>query len=125
MNGLFAAQSLEMAGALVDWARDGVDAVTSIEASFAGTSPSYDLVLMDIRMPRLDGLAATRRIRALEADQGRAQPLRIVALTATTMPQDRLAAEEAGIDGFLAKPYRADALVRLLPPKTEGLARAS
>jgi CheY-like chemotaxis protein len=79
---------------------------------------------MDIRMPHMDGLEATRRIRELESVQRRGEPLRIVALTATAMRQDRMAAEEAGFSGYLSKPYRADALARLLAPPVR-LAKAS
>lgn len=125
MNGLFAIRSLELADTVVDWVRDGEEALARIEASFSGTAPAYDVVLMDLRMPRLDGLEAARRIRALEASIGRHEPLRIVAVTATTMRQDRLAAERAGISDFLAKPYSAQALVQRLAPPEEDLARAS
>jgi len=125
INGFFAVQSLEMAGAVVHWTRDGDEALAAIEASFAGDAPAYDVILMDIRMPRVGGIEATRSIRALEARLGRTDPLRIVAVTANTMPQDRIAAMAAGMNDFLAKPYRADALVGILTPRTEPLARAS
>ncbi|HEV2557516.1 MAG TPA: response regulator [Microvirga sp.] len=124
INGLYAVESLEVAGAEVEWVRNGRQALDAIEASFAAGRPSYDLVLMDIRMPHMNGLEATRRIRELEMLQRRRDPLRIVALTATAMRQDKMAAEEAGFSGFLSKPYRADALSRLLAPPVR-LAKAS
>jgi signal transduction histidine kinase/DNA-binding response OmpR family regulator/HPt (histidine-containing phosphotransfer) domain-containing protein len=68
-----------------------------------------DLVLMDVQMPTLDGLEATRRIRA----RGGPGP-RIVALTANTTPEDRAACEAAGMDGYLTKPLRPAALVAAL-----------
>mgnify|MGYP002682505719 CR=1 FL=1 len=61
---------------------------------------SYDLVLMDIQMPELNGFEATRRIRQKLAGK----PLPIVALTANAMPEDRQASKEAGMDDFLTKP---------------------
>ena len=117
INGLFAARSLETADVAIDWVRDGEEALRRIEASFSGASPAYDVVLMDLRMPGLDGLGAARRIRALEASLGRSEPLRIVAVTAATMRQDRLAAEKAGISDFLAKPYGTHDLIRRLAPR--------
>lgn len=125
VNGLFAVEALKMAGAVVDWVRDGAEAMASVEASFTGRTPPYDLVLMDIRMPRVNGLEATRHIRAIETKLRRHDRLRIVAVTASTMPQDRQAAIEAGVSDFLAKPYRANHLVALLAPPAETLARAS
>jgi PAS domain S-box-containing protein len=77
----------------------------------------YDLVLMDIQMPQLDGIETTRRIRACEAGQpGRQTP--ILALTANTLVEDRYACFEAGMDGFLIKPLDRDKLADAL----EGLA---
>jgi CheY-like chemotaxis protein len=114
VNALLALKSLERVKALVDWARDGFEAVAMVEESFSGSRQGYDLVLMDLRMPGLDGLEATRRIRRLEATLARPEPVRIAALTATTMRQDRLAAQAAGINEFLAKPYSAESLGNLL-----------
>ena len=77
----------------------------------------YDLVLMDIQMPQLDGIETTKRIRACEAGQpGRQTP--ILALTANTLVEDRYACFEAGMDGFLIKPLDRDKLADAL----EGLA---
>jgi CheY-like chemotaxis protein len=124
-NALFAVKSLERVGAIIDWAKDGLEAVTMIEEAFAGSRPDYDLVLMDLRMPRLGGLDATRQIRALEAAIGRPEPLRIAAVTATAMRKDRISAQEAGMSVFVSKPYAADALAQLLERSPDGLAHAS
>jgi len=82
-----------------------------LSAKSAGTP--YDLVLMDIQMPTLDGIETTRRIRACEAAQGlRKTP--ILALTANTLVEDRYACFEAGMDGFLIKPLDRDKLADAL-----------
>ena len=94
---------------------NGEEALESwLAAKSAGTP--YDLVLMDIQMPGLDGIEATKRIRSHEATQaGRRTP--ILALTANTLVEDRYACFEAGMDGFLVKPLDreklADALASL------------
>jgi PAS domain S-box-containing protein len=82
-----------------------------LAAKSAGTP--YDLVLMDIQMPQLDGIETTRQIRGLEADQpGRHTP--ILALTANTLVEDRYACFEAGMDGFLIKPLDREKLAEAL-----------
>ncbi len=114
INALLAVKTLERLGAVVDWAKDGHEAFSLAEASFSGLRPDYDLVLMDIRMPGLDGLEATRRIRNLERTLTRRTPRRIIALTANAMREDEDAAREAGLDGFLAKPFDIRDLSELL-----------
>ena len=82
-----------------------------LAAKSAGTP--YDLVLMDIQMPQLDGIETTKRIRACEAGQpGRRTP--ILALTANTLVEDRYACFEAGMDGFLIKPLDREKLAEAL-----------
>ena len=76
-------------------ATDGVEAV-----EMASAAP-YDLILMDVRMPRMDGLAATRAIRALGGESGRTP---ILAVTADAMPEDAARCLAAGMDGHVAKP---------------------
>jgi CheY-like chemotaxis protein len=93
-------------------ATDGQAAIESwLAAKSAGTP--YDLVLMDIQMPKLDGIEATKRIRASEiGEPGRHTP--ILALTANTLVEDRYACFEAGMDGFLIKPLDRDKLAEAL-----------
>jgi PAS domain S-box-containing protein len=103
---------LEILGCTVDIAEDGVRAV-----ELALRNP-YDCILMDVHMPNMDGLAAARSIREWEQGEqsaGRTRPRRrIVALTASVMPEDRAAAVAAGMDGFLTKPILMDELARVL-----------
>ena len=91
---------------------DGNEALESwLSAKSAGTL--YDLVLMDIQMPNLDGIETTKRIRSLEAGQpDRRTP--ILALTANTLVEDRYACFEAGMDGFLIKPLDREKLAEAL-----------
>jgi PAS domain S-box-containing protein len=125
INALLAVKSLERLGAVVDWAKDGHEALALAEASFSGVRPVYDLVLMDIRMPGLDGHDTTRRIRHLESALGRPTPCRVIALTANASKEDEEAAQAAGLDGFLAKPFEIAALTALLDGPSPLLAHAS
>jgi CheY-like chemotaxis protein len=120
-----AIKSLEKLGAVVDWAKNGHEALALAEASFSGIRTPYDLVLMDIRMPGLDGHATTRRIRQLEQALGRLDPVRVIALTANAQREDEQAAREAGLNGFMAKPFEIAALTNLLAGPKPPLARAS
>ncbi|WP_398470638.1 ATP-binding protein [Tardiphaga sp.] len=90
----------------------GEQALESWMASDAAGTP-FDLVLMDIQMPKLDGIAAAKRIRALEAGQ-RVRRTPILALTANTLVEDRYACFEAGMDGFLLKPLDREKLEEAL-----------
>ena len=84
-------------------ARNGAEAVERM------ASESFDLVLMDCQMPELDGLAATRRIRAMEQERHRPR-VPIVAMTAHAMAEHRQACLDAGMDDYLAKPVGRDTL---------------
>ncbi|WOI57968.1 ATP-binding protein [Palleronia sp. LCG004] len=102
-NRILAERSLRAANARIHQARDGVDAV----AKFGEIRP--DVILMDISMPRMDGLDATRAIRALEpADR---QRVLIVGLSANAYEEDRQKCLAAGMDGFLAKPVGRTKLI--------------
>jgi PAS domain S-box-containing protein len=95
---------------------NGEEALESWLAAESAGAP-YDLVLMDIQMPKLDGIETSRQIRAREAGQ-RVRRTPILALTANTLVEDRYACFEAGMDGFLVKPLDreklADALAGLV-----------
>ena len=89
---------------------DGSAAFAAWHAARAAGAP-YDLVLMDVHMPASDGIEATRRIRAAEADGPRTP---IIALTADVLSEDRDACLEAGMDGFLTKPLDRERLADIL-----------
>jgi len=93
-------------------ATNGAEALESwLAAKSAGTP--YDLVLMDVQMPELDGVETAKRIREYEAGEaGRRTP--ILALTANTLVEDRYACFEAGMDGFLIKPLDREKLAEAL-----------
>ena len=86
-------------------ARDGESAVAAYEAGH------FDVVLMDLQMPVMDGLEATRRIRAFEQAQRR-KPVPVIALSASVLEQDRRNARAAGMDGFASKPLEPARLFR-------------
>ena len=110
---------LTKAGLAVDLAENGRVALEKLRAAQEDSRP-YDVVLMDMQMPDMDGLAATRAIRARERPGGSRLP--VVALTAAAAREDRERCLEAGMDGFLAKPVRPEELRALLA--SLGLAEA-
>jgi CheY-like chemotaxis protein len=97
VNQMLAMSMLQKLGAKADLAADGLEALDCVRQGV------YDLILMDMQMPRMDGLSATRAIRALPDIR---QP-RIVALTANAMDADREACLDAGMNDFLTKPFQA------------------
>ena len=72
----------------------------------------YDVILMDVQMPGMDGLEATRQIRALESALGTRVP--ILAMTANAMKGDEASCLAAGMDGYVAKPFEVDKLFAIL-----------
>ena len=105
---------LERLGQKVRVAEDGQVALELL------ASEPFDLILMDMQMPVLDGLATTRRWREREATSGRRLP--IVAMTANVMPQDRERCLAAGMDEVLGKPFTRQDLYRLLQGELAGVA---
>lgn len=95
---------LEKQGHQLTLASNGQEVVDAWQAQ------SYDVILMDVQMPIMDGLSASMRIRALEQASGRVKTP-IIALTASVLAQDRLAATEAGMDGFASKPIELPLLL--------------
>ncbi len=93
-------------------APDGAAAIEAWQAAQDNGSP-YDLILMDVHMPGMDGLEAARRIRATEAESGKPRTP-IIALTANAFDEDRDACLAAGMDGFLVKPLERERLVEVL-----------
>jgi CheY-like chemotaxis protein len=103
VNQKLALRVLSLMGYQADVAGNGIEAVDAVQRQ------EYDLVLMDVQMPEMDGLEATRRIRA-RVEGGP----RIVAMTANAMDGDREACLEAGMDDYVGKPIRVDELVAAL-----------
>lgn len=109
LNAEIAIEILQEADLVVERAVDGLDCVEKVKAAPAGY---YDVVLMDIQMPRLNGYEATRTIRRLE-DKGKAN-VTILAMTANAFEEDKREALESGMNAHLAKPIEVDKLITLL-----------
>ncbi len=125
VNALLAVRALERLGAIVDWARDGHEALNRAEAALSDETSPFDLVLMDVRMPGLDGYEVTRRIRAREAELGAGSPLRIVALTASIVGDGGALVRDAGFDGLMTKPFAFEALAAEFGRASQAAALAS
>ena len=109
LNREIALEILKEAGFVVDTAEDGAVAVQKIKQAAPG---QYDLILMDIQMPNLDGYEATRQIRALPDAEKANIP--IFAMTANAFEEDRQNALAAGMNGHIAKPLDVPHLLRVL-----------
>lgn len=109
LNAEIAQFTLDRAGAVVTHVKDGESAVET----FAASEPhEYDVVLMDIMMPGIDGLEATRQIRALDREDAATTP--IIAVSANAFADDRRLSREAGMNAHLSKPVSAQELVEAL-----------
>lgn len=110
INALLAGKLIEQLGGRSVRASTGLEALALLEASIAPGATPFDALLMDIRMPELDGLSAIRRWRSREGETGLAA-LPALALTANAYAEDRAACLEAGFDGFLPKPLDRSAFI--------------
>ena len=108
LNAEIAMTILQDADAEVELAADGKIAVDKLQDVPAGY---YDAILMDIQMPNMNGYEATKAIRKLTDERAK---IPIIAMTANAYDEDRRKAQEAGMDGFLAKPLDVDEMMRLL-----------
>ena len=100
VNALLAKTMLEKAGHAVHHVTSGLQLL-----SLLGSKKKFDLAVMDVEMPELDGLETTRRVRAMEKKSGSSSHLPILALTANARPENYLECMEAGMDGHLSKPF--------------------
>lgn len=115
INALLTRTLLEADGHSVDTVEDGVLAVEAMKTA------SYDLIFMDMRMPNMDGLEATRKIRTLP-NVSRALP--IIALTANAFDDDRNACFDSGMNDFMTKPVSAEELSEKVRDWTSAEAKA-
>ena len=109
LNAEIAMEVLKNKEVLVTWVPDGCACVKEIQNQAADT---YQFILMDVQMPRMNGYEATRKIRQL-ADGKKAQ-IPIIAMTANAFEEDRKHALDAGMDGFITKPFRVDEMMKVI-----------
>ena len=109
LNREIATAILEEAGITADTAADGTEAVDIIHKA---PEDKYDLVFMDIQMPKMDGYMATREIRTLQNNKKANIP--IVAMTANAFEEDKKKSFEAGMNGHIAKPISIEEIAKVL-----------
>ena len=104
INQMVASKLLERLGYHADLAKNGLEAVQTFQEKI------YDLIFMDVQMPEMDGLTATKLIRQSPENS----QVRIVAMTASARPEDRQDCLDAGMDDFISKPINIQEVVRLI-----------
>ncbi len=109
VNQKVASMVITRLGHSVDVAGNGLEALDKFKQN------QYDLILMDIMMPEMDGLEATMAIREVERNDPSRKPIRIIALTANAMREDRERCMTAGMDDYLSKPFKPEDLEKVLP----------
>lgn len=100
-------EMMEMMGCVVDVAEDGLSALAKYKNNH------YDVIMMDVQMPELDGYEVTKQIREYEASGGK-KPAIVIAITANSMQGDREKCLEAGMDDYISKPLRGEQLEKTL-----------
>jgi CheY-like chemotaxis protein len=108
LNAKFASAILKRMNYNVDWALDGQEGVNKFLEN------NYDLILMDIQMPVMNGLIATKEIRKYEKQMEVNDPIPIFAITAFAFEHDKQNCLDAGMDDYLTKPYRPQELIDLI-----------
>ncbi len=109
VNQKVASMVITRLGHSVDVAGNGLEALDKFKQN------QYDLILMDIMMPEMDGLEATMAIREIEKNDTTKKPIRIIALTANAMREDRERCMAAGMNDYLSKPFKPEDLEKVLP----------
>jgi len=116
INALLTRTLLEADGCVVEVVEDGSLAVDAVKSN------KYDMILMDMRMPNMDGLEATRKIRSLSNE---AKAIPIIALTANAFDDDRNACFDAGMNDFMTKPVSAEELQQMVQTWTKSASQAA
>ena len=111
INQRLATLTFKQLGVAIDLASNGQEALEMSRKN------NYDLILMDLQMPVMDGLESARQIRAFEHETGSVHRACIVALTANVNPEIKAECAQAGLDDFMEKPFEADDLRTLLSKK--------
>ena len=109
MNAEIAEVLLKDEGAHITLVKDGQQAVDAFDGSEPGT---FDAILMDIMMPNMDGITATKRIRAMNRQDAKDIP--IIAMTANAFEEDRKRSMEAGMNGHVAKPLDMQEILKTI-----------
>jgi CheY-like chemotaxis protein len=107
LNQKFAKITLGNEGHLLEIAENGKVAVEKFKQN------PYDLILMDIQMPIMSGIEATKEIRQIEAEQN-LKPIKIIAVTAFSLDDKRKECMDAGMDNFLSKPFKPNQLIKII-----------